>query len=43
MRMGYARIDFGPRMNRVDLGNRMDRRLRPVGGLRGEGTSRRFR
>ena len=39
MRMGYARIDFDRRMNRVDRGNRMDRPPRPGGGLYGVGTS----
>ena len=34
MRMDYARIDFGPRMNRVDRGNRMGRLLRPKGESR---------
>jgi hypothetical protein len=37
-RMDYARIGFGPRMNRVDRGSRMGRLPRLGGGLRGVGT-----
>jgi hypothetical protein len=36
--MGYAKIGSGPKMNRVDRGNRMGRLLPPEGGLRGVGT-----
>jgi hypothetical protein len=38
MWMGYARIDSGQRMNRVDRGNRMDRLLRLAGVSREVGT-----
>jgi len=36
--MDYAKIDFGPRMNRVDQGNRMGRLPRPEGESRVVGT-----